>query len=457
MRHIDIHSHFFNIQFAFREALAIARDVVWGTYPFGHSGVISEDVNWQGFTSNLRELVYTAIRSCENQMRYHQRSYANSDIPDREVSLITTPLTMDIYYVAASDVVDQVAVDGGIFSDLPNMSDLQERLSKIVDELYRGVVGYVSSIGFDQIARIYDEFSAAELEEGFIGDLEDILSELWRLLLKGTDDLSWGFERQLWDIIKLKEENPELIYPFFAVDPRRPNVMKYVEKYVGVGPARRFSGIKLYPALGYLPSHPNLLPVWEYCLRHDLPICVHASDGGFPSLATNIHARSFVTQNKWVSRAPGEDIYWASREFGDPDHWKEVLNYQDPENPDLDFSKLRVNFAHFGAKRGTSRFESDWTVKIIDLMDNFENIYADLSYREDVSVRDIDDLVNMAGNEIVSERLMFGTDYPVVMLEDEVRTLSDYFTLYRDLPGSMFCRNAHNYLAGILDHEVCTE
>lgn len=458
MRHIDIHSHFFNIQYAFREALVIARDVIWGDYPFGYSSLSPDDINWQSFTNNLRELVYAAVRSCENQLKYHQQSFRDSNIPDRGAVLITTPLAMDIYYVAARDIVDPFSADQEVTaSDLPGIPELQGRLTRVAEDIYEGVESYVKSIGFDQIAHIYDDFTAFELEEAFFHDLKDILSESWRLLLKRTEHLSWGFETQIRDIIGLKNEHSELIYPFFAVDPRRPNLMKYVSEYVRNEPPFPFSGIKLYPPLGYLPSHPNLLPVWEHCLRYDLPICVHASDRGFPSLATTINARSFVAEDRWVSKGEGDDAYWVSRYFSDPHHWEDVLNYKHPELPELDFSRLRVNFAHFGAQYGATRFESDWTEKIIDYMRRFENIYADLSDRSDVSVQDIDDLVKLPGNSIVGDRLMFGTDYPVTLLEERIGKLSDYFAHYRDLPISMFCRNAQSYLAGILDHRICAD
>lgn len=45
-----------------------------------------------------------------------------------------------------------------------------------------------------------------------------------------------------------------LILAFEAVDPRRPGIFELVREKVG--PGKTFAGVKLYPSLGYLPTHP---------------------------------------------------------------------------------------------------------------------------------------------------------------------------------------------------------
>ncbi len=41
----------------------------------------------------------------------------------------------------------------------------------------------------------------------------------------------------------------------------------------------QFSGIKIYPALGYYPFDPGLLPLWKYAADHGIPIMTHCIRG----------------------------------------------------------------------------------------------------------------------------------------------------------------------------------
>jgi len=40
-----------------------------------------------------------------------------------------------------------------------------------------------------------------------------------------------------------------------------------------------YKGIKIYPALGYYPFDEKLLPLWAYCVQHDIPITTHCIEG----------------------------------------------------------------------------------------------------------------------------------------------------------------------------------
>lgn len=42
---------------------------------------------------------------------------------------------------------------------------------------------------------------------------------------------------------------------------------------------RRFSGFKIYPALGYYPFDDDLLPIWRYASENDIPIMTHCVKG----------------------------------------------------------------------------------------------------------------------------------------------------------------------------------
>lgn len=105
--------------------------------------------------------------------------------------------------------------------------------------------------------------------------------------------LKQSYYDQMQTLVKLKEKE-ENIYPFVFVDPRRiaadENFFKYtivdgevilekgciIQQYIE---QHKFSGFKIYPALGYFPFDPLLLPLWKYAAKHNIPILTHCVRG----------------------------------------------------------------------------------------------------------------------------------------------------------------------------------
>ncbi len=99
---------------------------------------------------------------------------------------------------------------------------------------------------------------------------------------------------ELAEIKEKKEKKKETIYPFVFVDPRRmaaegPAFFDYdviggkivlkecfIKDYIE---NKRFSGFKIYPALGYYPFDPLLLPLWKYAEQKGLPVLTHCVRG----------------------------------------------------------------------------------------------------------------------------------------------------------------------------------
>ena len=79
---------------------------------------------------------------------------------------------------------------------------------------------------------------------------------------------------------KDKENNEDILYPFIHADPRRLTQDKDFFAYLKDGLlSGDFSGIKLYPPLGYFPFDIRLKPVYDLALEHNLPITTHCSMG----------------------------------------------------------------------------------------------------------------------------------------------------------------------------------
>jgi predicted TIM-barrel fold metal-dependent hydrolase len=99
------------------------------------------------------------------------------------------------------------------------------------------------------------------------------------------------YRLQMEKLAALKKNNH--IYPFIFVDPRRiaaePDFFNYkcengeviledcfIKEYIK---DKKFSGFKIYPALGYYPFDPLLLPLWKYAEQKQLPILTHCVRG----------------------------------------------------------------------------------------------------------------------------------------------------------------------------------
>jgi len=74
--------------------------------------------------------------------------------------------------------------------------------------------------------------------------------------------------------------------------------MKLIEMKVNKGKGI-FKGIKIYPPLGYLPTHPNLAPVFDYCVQYDIPITLHCSPGGINNFRKKNYIRSWDEKIIW--------------------------------------------------------------------------------------------------------------------------------------------------------------
>lgn len=104
---------------------------------------------------------------------------------------------------------------------------------------------------------------------------------------------SESYKDQMAKLALLKENQKNHIYPFVFADPRRiAEDPDYFQYYVEDGEVKlrdcyiktyiedkKFSGFKIYPALGYYPFDPLLLPLWKYAAQKQLPIMTHCVRG----------------------------------------------------------------------------------------------------------------------------------------------------------------------------------
>ncbi len=112
---------------------------------------------------------------------------------------------------------------------------------------------------------------------------------------------------------------------------------------------RRFSGFKIYPALGYYPFDDELLPIWRYAAENDIPIMTHCVKGV-------IYYRG-AKKEEWNFHPVFKMKYGVNpNELDDPDVIEELDDVHEKTEDDANFDWMmlpetkpidfQINFTH---------------------------------------------------------------------------------------------------------------
>lgn len=222
-------------------------------------------------------------------------------------------------------------------------------------------------------------------------------------------------------------------YPFAGINPKVHSLKfldDFLRRYINTShkmhkehtlPAKPFYGIKIYPPLDFNPwpedgetleKHRIL---YSFCQENRIPIITHCDDQGFRGIAASLAWR-----------------------YTDPASWRTVLeNYPD----------LVIDFAHFGkqyayaSNRDVRSLQakakgypySPWFRSIISLMDEFDSVYADLSFTgtmPDFYTRLHSYLLSLDSNkrERIKRHILFGSDFSVNLLK--VESYTEYYSIF---------------------------
>lgn len=209
-----------------------------------------------------------------------------------------------------------------------------------------------------------------------------------------------GLDAQHDELARLRDAFPDVLIPFAAVDPRRPDVLGMLRTLVE---ERSFRGIKVYPSLGYAPDHPVLMDVWRYAAARGLPVMAHCSRGGVRQRGLRVDALD---------------------QFTAPHRWQPVLTA---------FPTLRVCLAHMGGGHEWERYFADgrdetrplerqsWLGQILAMLRDgrYPGLYTDISYTLFAFARYAAPLAVFLTDERVAARVLFGSDYYMAERERE--------------------------------------
>ena len=151
-----------------------------------------------------------------------------------------------------------------------------------------------------------------------------------------------------------------------------------------------FTGIKLYPPLGFdpWPDHDTrelekVRFLYSECIRKKIPLTVHCSDGGF------------------IASPKSEELTNPSNK------WYKVLSQDQYRN-------LKINFAHLGNQKGG---KNDWQKTILSYLSPVSNIFTDCSCMTSAvdDYKKVSSLLNMNSENNV----LFGTDFIINLIWSE--------------------------------------
>ena len=242
----------------------------------------------------------------------------------------------------------------------------------------------------------------------------------------GAGKVNISYIQQLSELIDLKKKYPNECLPFVCVDPRMGTAeanRDFVKKYIDIG----FSGIKMYPSLGYYPFDPRMKLVYEYAQENQVPLLTHCSRGGihYVTQGKNIPA-DFLKPANLYPGDPIPAIDTSSVKMGDfKNNFIKTASYEEVLKR---FPELKLCFAHFGADDdnpyppGKDKLQgaNDWYHEIIRLMGNYENVYTDISYsltQKPFMDGFYKDYQTMPVK--IKDRILYGTDFFMIEQEAE--------------------------------------
>lgn len=318
-----------------------------------------------------------------------------------------------------------------------------------------------------------------------------------------------NYYKQLDELKVLKKTFEDNIHPFIAVDPRRIQFSKnktiHFETYVKEHLLKKkFSGVKLYPALGFYPFDKRLKNTYQFCIKHNIPIMTHCIEGTIyyrgsktkeEKVIVNGVEVSLNNKKEWAEhpilkvnnqtealKLPQKANHDFTKNFTHPLNYKCLLDKNKASEyfgESVDFSNLKICLAHFGGTEEWDKYFEDifetynnnlfkdenigkataftnsqkiwdsasWLCIIYDLMFAYPNVYADMSFML-YNEKNFDLLKLLIDDKQVGHKILFGTDFYVVAQKNTEKRLCS--RIKSQLGGKRFHKvavtNAKTYL-----------
>ena len=350
---------------------------------------------------------------------------------------ILTPLTFDLTYCFAPSA-DRDITTGSQDTVKQAIEDEMNVMFNMVEDQTRSMSRVFNPFADNDEDKLWNEFLLEKEEfmkiaEDFQQSDETPDSDGTRGIFKKRSP-SDGWNEQIRQIEELKKhpDYKDMVFPFLAIDPRRPGIAEYAKANVGKG--KLFAGVKLYCPNGYSPTDPLLFGtegkrdgIYAFCEDNGIPVTAHNSDGGFATLAKSVVINGLIHVNgkliqmnnellKFSKAITEKDaIYERALAINHPLVWGKVAEK---------YPNLRLNLAHFGGGRQLEAAMDHpenlnlWSNRIIELIkDSRYNVYTDVSCFSEFS--SIDKLIASKVYPEIKKRILYGSDYTLLLLFED--------------------------------------
>ena len=350
---------------------------------------------------------------------------------------ILTPLTFDLTYCFAPSA-DRDITTGSRDTVKQAIEDEMNVMFNMVEDQTRSMSRVFNPFAKNDEDKLWNEFLLEKEEfmkiaEDFQQSDETPDSDGTRGIFKKRSP-SDGWNEQIRQIEELKKhpDYKDMVFPFLAIDPRRPGIADYAKANVGKG--KLFAGVKLYCPNGYSPTDPLLFGtegkrdgIYAFCEDNGIPVTAHNSDGGFATLAKSVVINGLIHVNgkliqlnnellKFSKAITEKDaIYERALAINHPLVWGKVAEK---------YPNLLLNLAHFGGGRQLEAAMDNpdnlnlWSNRIIELIkDSRYNVYTDVSCFSEFS--SIDKLIASKVYPEIKKRILYGSDYTLLLLFED--------------------------------------
>ena len=352
-----------------------------------------------------------------DEKSFFQRVLAKVSATDEYKDMLdrATPALKTEFEIIGSERIEEASVDAltrliSKISDALNPVDKDVRSQDVMDFMD------FLRIGFQPSVRNVTDIILRQLPN----KTDAIVALMMDITRDGQDN--GQFERQVKETSDMVLAYPGRVFPFFAVNPNRPDHFQIMERALnGLG----FLGIKLYPSLGYDIDSPAMRKVYAYCDERRIPILMHCTKGGFK------YSEAF-------------------KDNSSPSHWKPILQAH---------RNLKICFGHFGGDEfhaGLPEIDDTppWGPVILDLMEQYPDVYADIAYHTapmdggDHETTYFQNMKAYLDHPIYKVRVLWGSDY--FLVRRRLREKNHWRYMREKLGGDNFKRiadaNAARYL-----------
>ena len=365
---------------------------------------------------------------------------------------ILTPLTFDLTYCFAASADRNLPADSQEVAKEAFQNEM-DSMFEMVEQQTRDLSRSFNSEAGDEEDELWNEYVAEK--ELFMREAEEF-QKADQPAESGTREIKLpsatsGWDEQLKQIAELKKHPvyKDMVYPFLAIDPRRPGIADYAIE--NVGKEKMFAGIKLYCPTGYSPTDPLLFGpdgerggIYAFCEDNGIPVTTHNSDGGFATLAKSVYITGLIQVNGKLHQLNNELLKFSKAIHEKDAVYERALTLNHPliwEKVAEKYPNLLLNLAHFGGGRQLEAAMDNpdninlWSNRIIALLkDNRFKIYTDVSCFSDFN--SIDKLIASKVYPEIKKRILYGSDYTLLLLFED--NFDENVRLFRTKFGSDF-------------------